>query len=177
MLSAARIVVVACAALVLACDPSDPVDPDVPQTNNIEISRADGSGIVFAPSVWAWCGPWEPGEISEPTVHVLVGSQTSRWEFRVVRRDVRIGESLSFPNSFIFDEPRGADMFVHDPPNELSTQIANSTGAVIIEHLDCSAGGGIRFTVEATLGSEFGDRPPVTVTGNFSSPWTGPPGS
>ena len=139
-------------------------------------SRADGAGIPFAPSVWVWCGPWEEGEVPEPTVHVLVGSQESRWEFRVVRRDVRIGEPLSFPNTFIWNEPKGADMFVHDPPNELSTQTANTTGAVIIEQLDCSPDGGIRFTVEAIVGSEFGDLPPVTVTGNFSSPWTGPPG-
>jgi hypothetical protein len=175
MRSISTIAVAAGLVLNMACG-SDPVEPAFERANNIAISRPDGGGLAFAPSVWAWCGPWEAGEVPEPTVHVLVGSSASRWEFRAVRRDVKIGEALSFPNSFIWNEPRGADMFVHDPPNELSTQTGQSSGAVIIEDLDCSPGGGIRFVIEAVVGSEFGDGPPVIVTGNFTSPWTGPPG-
>jgi hypothetical protein len=160
-----------------ACDGRNVVGPTYGSVNNISVSRQDGSGVVFAPNVYAWCGPWEEGNVAEPTVHVLVGDASARWEFRVVQRDVEPGATLSFPNTFIWDQPRGADMFVHAPPNELSSQVTESSGAVMVEGLDCSAGGGIHFTVEATLASELAGLPSVTVTGHFISPWTGPPGS
>jgi hypothetical protein len=172
-MSFGRIALAFC-TVVVGCNDRDPVAP-VASANNVAIRLEDGTAITFASTVRAWCGPWEGGLIPEPTVHVVVGSATARWEFRAVRRDVRIGEELTFPNTFIWDQPRGAEIFVHDPPNELSTQTSGSSGGVVIEHLDCRGGGGVRFRVDAVIGSEFGDLPGVTVTGSFSSPWTGPP--
>jgi hypothetical protein len=175
-MSSRNMAIVYCVLVLSACEGSGPSGPVFTSANNITITRAGGGGISFAPNVWAWCGPWEDGVVVEPTAHVLVGSAASRWELRVVQRDVVLGRPMSFPNAFIWDQPRGADMFVHDPPNELSTQGEESTGAVIMDRLDCKPGGGISFTIDAVIASEFGDGPPVTVTGDFTSPWTGRPG-
>jgi hypothetical protein len=158
------------------CGGSSVVEPPYGSINNISISRADGSVIIFAPNVHAWCGPWEQGVVEEPTVHVIVGDATSRWELRVVRRDAAEGATLSFPNEFIWDQPRRADLFIHDPPNELSTQTSGTTGAVMIDRFDCGPAGGIRFTVDAVVASELANLPPVTISGHFVTPWTGRPG-
>jgi hypothetical protein len=175
-MSPKQIAIFGCVVMLCACESSGPSAPAFTSANNITITRADGGRISFAPNVWAWCGAWEDGVVVEPTAHVLVGSAASRWEFRVVQRDVVLGRTMSFPNTFIWDQPRGADMFVHDPPNELSTQGDESSGAVIIDRLDCRPGGGISFTIDAVVASEFGNGPPVTVTGNFTSPLTRRPG-
>jgi hypothetical protein len=177
MSAAIRFSIVACSVLLLvACDRRSPVEP-VPGQNSVVVTRADGTTVAIASNVWAWCDAWEAGVVPEPTVHVLMGSQAARWELRLVQRDVRIGQPLAFPNSFIWDQPRNADLFVHDPPNELSTQQGNSSGSVTVEHLDCRANGGVRLRIDAVVGSEYGDLPPVTVRGSFASPWTSPPGS
>lgn len=167
-----RITLATCTLLLPACNGSSPVESEYASENDIVITREGGGAISFSPTIRAECGPWEEGEIPEPAVHVVVGSASSRWELRVVRRDIVIGEPLTFPNTYIFDDPDGADIFVHDPPNELSTQEDESSGAIVIESLDCDASGGIRFAVDGIIGSELGDLSPVSITGEFSSPWT-----
>jgi hypothetical protein len=102
------------------------------------------------------------------SVHVLVGGAPSGWKVTAVRADVVIGQPIAFPNTFIWDDPHGADMFILDPPNELSTQSSDSSGQITFTALDCSNGGTVAFTIDAVVGSEFGNLPAVSVSGSFS---------
>lgn len=156
------------------CDSSEPAGPSGAH-NDLVFERENGSTITFADETSVWCGAWEAGEVSAPSVHVLVGGVPSGWKVTAVRADVVIGQPITFPNTFIWDDPDGADMFILDPPNELSTQSSDSSGRITFTELDCTIGGTVAFTIDAIVGSEFGDLPAVSVTGSFSGRVGQPP--
>jgi hypothetical protein len=93
----------------------------------------------------------------------------------VVVDDVTIGEQMSFPNSFVWDQPTGVAVFVSDPPNECSTAELDAGGYVVFQRFDCGDAGQLQFSIDAVLGSEYGDGPPITVRGTFKAPVSRPP--
>jgi hypothetical protein len=163
-----------CIAIVVACGSDDPAGP-AGLDNDVVFTRANGSTISFATTTFAWCGPWEAGLVAEPSVHVFVGGQTAHWQVDAVRADVTIGQPLAFPNSFTFDQPDGALVFVNEGANEASTAESNASGTITFEKIDCGSGGSIRFHINAVLGSEFSGGPSITASGTFTSPLTGAP--
>lgn len=157
-----------CLAAAPACDGGDPSGP---AENTLVFQRANGTTIQFAGEPLVWCGPWEEGNVPTRAVHVLGGDFRAGgpvWKLDVVVEDVQTGRPLTFPNSFVWDQPEGAQLFILDQPNEASTQIGESSGSITFSELDCD--GDIRFTVDAVVGSEFGDGPPIRVTGAFAAP-------
>ena len=162
-----------------ACDSDSPTRP-VEVDNDLVFTRADGSQITFAGTPRAWCGPWEEGEIEAPSVRVLLlpsdfGSTQPYWTLSSVRSDIQVGQPQTFPNDFVFDQPEGTQIFVFDPPNEASTAQAPASGSITFERVDCSIGAELRFTVDAVLGSEFGDGPTIRIRGRLSVPIGLPP--
>lgn len=171
MRATALLLALGCLAPSAACDGTD--GPAGPAVNALVFERADGSRIQFAGEPRVWCGAWEPGNVPDRAVHVLAGDFRNGgpvWQLQAVVDDAQPGRPLTFPNSFVWDQPRGAAIFVLDEPNELSTQTGDSDGSITFSELDCGSGGEVRFTIDATIGSEFGDGPPVRVTGSFAAP-------
>ena len=161
---------------VAACSDRSSTGPGPNQTdeNTLVFTRADQSRLVFdaGSQLRAWCGPWEEGLIATPAVHVVFGGPggTDRfWMLTAVRTDVTIGVPLTFPNTFRFDQPRNADLFILDEPNELSTSTSSSGGTIVFQQLNCTPGGRVEFTIAATVGSEVGG-PPVSVAGRVNAP-------
>jgi hypothetical protein len=165
----------ACASLVVACSDSKPTETEVPvDENTLVFTRANQSTITFAngSQLRVWCGPWEPGAVPTPAVHVVysgTGAGDPGWMMTAVVADVVIGTPLTFPNAFPFDQPRNAQLFINDPPNELSSAESASSGSVTFQQLNCSTGGRVAFTTSATLASEVGG-PSVSVSGKLSAP-------
>ena len=163
------------AALAVACSDNTPTEPEVPvNENTLVFTRANQSTITFAngSQLFAWCGPWDPGVVSTPAVHVAyfaTGANTPGWMVSAIVADVVIGTPLTFPNTFVFDQPRGAEFFVRDPSNELSSAESPSSGSITFQQLTCGTGGRVAFTTSATLGSETGG-PSVSVSGRVSAP-------
>ncbi|HMU60654.1 MAG TPA: hypothetical protein PKA66_02640 [Gemmatimonadales bacterium] len=166
---------------IAACGDDSPTEPDKTQ-NTLVVTRADNSQVSFAASafLYVWCGPWEAGVVDTPSVQVLFGGPAGsdpHWWMKGVVADVVIGQALTFPNSFVWDQPTKVDLFVGDPPNELSTQQGNSSGSITFQKLDCTAGGEVAFTIDAVVGSELGGGPSVSVAGGFRGPVGGAPPS
>lgn len=156
-----------------ACGGGGPVGVEEVE-NDVVFERENGTVIDFPDETHVWCGPWEAGEIPEPAVHVFVGGVPSGWKVAAVRADVVIGQPNTFPNTFIADDPSGVDMFILDPPNELSTQADDSSGSITFTELNCSMGGAVAFTIDAIVGSEFSDLPSISASGSFRGR-VGPP--
>lgn len=55
-----------------------------------------------------------------------------------------------------------------DEPNEASTQTGRSSGSITFSELDCD--GDVGFTIDAVVGSEFGNGPAVRMSGSFAAP-------
>ena len=159
------------ALVLLGCTGGAPARP-APAESTLVFERPNGSRVHFAREPVAWCGPWEEGEVPVETVHVRVRPAAAGqpwWMLRAVVRDVKAGEPLAFPNSYVWDQPGKADLFVLDPPNELSTQ-QRSSGSITFQKLDCGAGGEVRFSIDAVVGSELHGGPPLTARGSFRAP-------
>ena len=176
MRTATVLLALGCLAPAAGCEGDDPTRV-VPVENSLAFERADGSRIQFTGQPQVWCGPWEEGEVPARTLHVRVGGfgGEARWELRAVVDDVQPGQPLAFPNTFIWNQPEGVEIFVLDEPNELSTGSDRSSGSIAFSELECGEGGEVSFTIDAVLGSEFGDGPPVSVEGSFRAPVSGGP--
>ena len=160
----------ACIAL-MACG-SDGATDGTPGTaaNSVVFTRADGSRVQFVSGapLHVWCGPWENGVVPTQSVHVWYGGPAASspyWYLRAVVADVVPSQPLAFPNSYVWDAPTGADVFLSDPSNGLSTSAEGSSGSLTFDELNCASGGEVRFTVNAAIGSELGGGPSVTATG------------
>ena len=162
-----KIVALAAGVLVLGGCGDDPVGSADAQ-NNLVFTRQDGSRADLGNRFNVWCDAWEPGEVAAPTVWVLArGEGESGWILKGVRADVGGGQPVTFPLDFPFDQPRGAQFFVNDGENELSSSEPESSGSLTFQEVSCERGGTVRFTVDAVLGSEFGNGPSMRVAGSF----------
>jgi len=146
--------------------------------NNLVFRDADGQPLDFGPNAetYIWCGPWA-SDVDEPSLQVFVGTiePPMAWRLFVAVDDIDPGTTVSFPNEFVFNQPRNAHLFVLNPPNQSATDTEDSFGAITFTRLDCGTSGAVEFTIDATIGSEFGDGPVMTVTGSFRGPVGDPP--
>ena len=145
--------------------------------NQLVFTREDGSGIVFSPiaRTYVWCGPWEQYDVPDHALHIWFGSSAPAggWVLKAVVADINIGDTLLFPNYFIWDQPDSVHLFLYDPPNELATNTEESSGFIVFHSLPCPEGGMVDFSIDAVLGSEYGDMPWVAVSGRFRAEKTG----
>lgn len=142
------------------------------EPGSLVFRRDGGSPISFPPDARAfiWCGEWEPSTVPEPALHVLFGSgvaDTPGWRLKVVLDDVAVGDTLFLPNSFIWNLPDSLDFFLFDPPNELSSQVSESSGFLVFQQLGCAVGQAVEFDMDAVLASEVVGLPSVSVQGRF----------
>jgi hypothetical protein len=128
--------------------------------------RTDGSAIRFAGTPRAWCGPWDE-EVARRSVHVSLRGAKRGWELSAVRRDIKVGRPIEFPNEFVYTRPRRAQVFVYDAAIEASSAEEESSGSMVFSRLNCKLGGVVEFSIDAILGSEFSDGEPVQVSGTY----------
>ena len=161
----------------------NPSDSDISSSvkNNLIFERSDGAQVQFKPKTFVWCGPWEGDEIPVQALNILVGfdpadqKNKANWMLQAVISDVKIGEEMKFPNTFIWNQPKGVSLFVYDPPNELSTQEEESSGGITFQKLTCGTKGEVEFSINAVIGSEFHLGDSLRVSGTFYAPMTGQP--
>lgn len=167
--------------LLSACSDDKPSTSPPASLNTLEFTREDGSRIDFTAQArtWAWCGPWEDGVVETPALHVWVGDPADRnapgfW-LQAVYGDFVVGDTLRFPNRFVWDQPDSARVFVWDPPNELGTDGEDASGWIVFRQLPCPSEGAVEFAIDAVLASEHGDGPSVVLKGEWRQATTGAP--
>jgi hypothetical protein len=181
MCSASRIwaPVMALAFMLAGCGDDDTVNPPGGISGPLVFTREDGSEVKFpaAAEAYVWYGPWEQDGAPTLSLHVWFGSpgEFVGWELRAVVGDIEAGDTLPFPNYFVWDQPDGVLLFLLDPPNELATNTEESGGFIVFHRLPYPSGKTVDFSIDAVMGSEYGDMPPVSVRGRFTARVTGPP--
>ncbi len=163
--------------MLVGCGDDGTVNPSGGKDNQLVFTREDGSEIEFTATAkaYVWCGPWENDLVLDTSLHVWFGSSASvnGWVLKAVVGDIEIGDTLRFPNYFIWDQPDSVHMFLLDPPNELATNTEESSGFIVFHSLPCPDGRTVDFSIDAVIGSEYGDMPSVTVRGRFTAEETG----
>ena len=162
--------------LLAACGDNDPTIPE-PTPDALVFTRPDGSRVTFpaGAATYVWCGPWEVDVVPVPAVHVVYGlpGTSPFWMLQAVTSDIVLERALLFPNSFVWDQPQGALLFLLDDPNELSTAEGDASGTLVFHESPCD-GGSVHFTISAVLGSESGG-PPISVSGTLRATLNPPP--
>lgn len=114
-----------------------------------------------------WCGPWDE-EVARPSIHVALRGPRHGWELSAVRRNLKTGRQIEFPNDFVSTRPRGALLFVFDTSIiEASSAEEESSGSMVFSQVSCRLGGVVEFSVDAVLGSEFFNGKRVRVSRTF----------
>ena len=131
--------------------------------------RSDGTAIRFAAPIRVWCGRWEP---DVPVRSLHVGALPARrgssyWMLTAVLRDVRAHPRVRFPIGFVWNRPKGAEIFVYDArtKNEASSETEEAHGTVEFSQVGCRRGQRVQLTVHGVLGSEFFDGKKVRSDG------------
>ena len=131
-------------------------------------THPDGTRVAFSPDVRVWCGKWA-SDVSVPSIHVRVGGAAARWELHAVVADVRRRPVVRLPNSFVFDHPKGAQLFATDGRNELNSDGEDSSGSIRFQRAHCGRRLRIAFRVDGRVDSEFSDGERLLVRGSFSA--------
>ena len=147
----------------------DPRNTGLRVRDELVFRRPDGSRVAFKPDVAVWCGPWEPGEVETPAIHVYVGrpGRPGHWELSAVVADVQRRPVVRVPSSFDSDRPAGALLFTAQGNQELSSQEEEGRGTITFRRVRCDGRIALDFRVRATLGSEFIDGERWKVRGRF----------
>jgi hypothetical protein len=134
-------------------------------------TRPDGTVVDFGPELRVWCGRWSE-DARAPSIHVRVGHRSADgrpglWELHAVVADVRRRPVVRLPNSFVFDHPRGAQLFAVDDRNEVNSDTDRSAGRIRFDRVRCGPRMRIALRVRARVGSEFSDGATLRVRGSF----------
>jgi hypothetical protein len=134
-------------------------------------TQPDGTPVAFRPELRVWCGPWA-SDVPVPSIHVQVGARsrtghTARWELHAVVADVRRRPVVRLPNTFVWNRPRGAQLFATDGRNEVNSDEEESTGRIRFDRVRCGRRLRIAFRFHGRVGSEFSDGEPLSVRGSF----------
>ncbi len=132
----------------------------------LAFERPNGSAIPFTGTPRVRCGPWDD-EVARTSIHVELRGARRGWELSAVRRDLKPGRRIAFPNEFVSTRPRKVLLFVYDAAIEASTAEEESFGSMVFSRLSCRPGGVVEFSIDAVLGSEFFNGTPVHVSGAF----------
>lgn len=169
-------------SLACGCGNGGTSRPDDQDGDPLVFIRADSTVVEFPATVetYVWCGNWSADEVTIPALHVLVRTpyaQQTYWWLRAVISDIELEAPMTFPIYFVWDQPDSAHIFLYDPPNELATDTEGSSGTITFHRIPCPAGELVDFSIDAILGSEYGDMPAVAARGRFTAQVAGaPPG-
>jgi hypothetical protein len=150
-------------------------DADV--QNDLVFRDVSGTVIEMPDDVHVWCGTWDPGGLGgSRAMRVLVGAvedgapRPPYWRLEASAEGTPVGEAKALPWLVNAPAPRGAELFVAAGANqENASDTELSSGTLTVQQLSCREGGRIAFSVDATVGSEFGDGDAVTVEGRFAA--------
>jgi hypothetical protein len=142
--------------------------------NTLVFTREDSTEVVFPSSAvtYVWCGEWEEwdSDVGLPALRIAFGSRNveePNWYLEAALADIELDQPISFPATTSGNEPRRVLLFLNDGPNELSSFEGESGGTITFHALPFPGGGTVEFTIDAVLGSEYGNGPPVAVNGYF----------
>ena len=134
-------------------------------------TRPDGTAVAFGPEIRVWCGRWS-ADAPAPSIHVRIGHRSPDgrpgiWELHAVVADVRRRPVVRLPNAFVFDHPRGAQLFAVDGSDEVNSDTDRSAGRIRFDRVRCGPRMRIALRVRARIGSETIDGAALRVRGSF----------
>ncbi len=136
--------------------------------NNLIFKNEYGQEIQMPTDYTVYYGICDPGYIDEYALKIIFhepSDKESLWRLVLMIDDIAVDTTYSFPNDgSLFT------MFIFDAgfSNELASNTTVSSGIITIDTLDCDSPIRVSFTINASIGSEFWDGPPVHVSGDFS---------
>jgi hypothetical protein len=118
--------------------------------------------------------------VKVPALRVLLVPPRGRgayWMLSGVLKDIQRTPRVRFPIGFVWNRPKGAELFVYDAPtkNEASSETEHAKGVVTFSRITCRRGKTVTISARGVLGSEFGDGTPVRVSGTFRGTIGRPP--
>jgi len=149
-----------------------PTNPPPPLTQALAFTRADSTGVAMGDSMWICCGVWDDGYIDKTAFKVVLfdpANHKSGWRLFVLP-EVEIGRVYSLPT--ISSTPTSqspVNLFIADYSNgnELASDQDESRGTMVVHSLSCGPPARIDISIDAVLGSEFGDGPEMRAYGRF----------
>lgn len=167
------------ALLSMACGKDDrPNAPGpVPATvviDSLVFQRADSTIVTLGATPLVCCGLYDPSFVNERAMRIVLydpANQSSGWQILILIDRAQAGATTTLPTMVVPpSKVPYVSMFVADVGNDLSSDTQDSSGTITVHSFQCSSTAiQIDFSVDATLGSEFGGGPAMRVQGAFQA--------
>jgi len=120
------------------------------------------------------CGLYDPGFVNERAMRIVFydpANQKPGWQILVLIDRAQPGATTTLPTTVVPPSKIAAvSMFAATLSNEFSSDVEESAGTITVHSFSCDASKiQIHFSVDATLGSEFGGGGTLDVTGAFQA--------
>jgi hypothetical protein len=166
------------AALVsLACHRHDKVvAPGTPVVtvvvDSLTFTRADSTVVESGATPFVCCGLYDPGFVNEHAMRIVMYDPANTkvgWQILILTDRAQAGAVTTLPTVVVPpSKVPHVSMFAADSLNELSSDTEESSGTITVHSFECTSTAiRIDFSVDAVLGSEFGDGPSMRVQGAF----------
>jgi hypothetical protein len=170
----ARLFVVT-AAILVACTRDENPNAPGPATvvaDSLEFSRADSTVVEMGTTPLVCCGLYDPSFVNERAIRIVLydpANQKPGWQILILLDRAQAGAITTLPTTPVApSKVPYVSMFAADIGNELSSDVEESSGTITVHSFSCgSTTIEIDFSVDAILGSEFGDGPAMAVKGTF----------
>ena len=136
--------------------------------NNTTFAYDQTSELTMGSDYAICCGPWEEGHNDAHTLKIFVydpSVEKSFWKLFIVVDEVVVDSAYTLPSTGSPFQLFSVDV---NTSNELSSNTMDSSGEITFDQLECGPPLKISFTIDAVVGSEFGNMTSITVTGSFS---------
>jgi hypothetical protein len=137
-------------------------------SNNVTFIYGQVQELTMGSDYAICCGPWEEGYNDTYTLKIFVydlSFEKSFWKLFIAVDEVVVDSVYTLPST---GSPFQLFSIDANTSNELSSNTMDSSGEIRFNQFDCGPPLKISFTIDATVGSEYGNMPPINVTGYFS---------
>jgi hypothetical protein len=172
-------ILLAAATMLLACGKDDKPNspgplPQISITSTLVFQRSDSTVVTMGATPLFCCGLYDPGFVNERAMRIVLydpANQNAGWQILVLIDRAQPGAVTTLPTTVVPpSKVPYVSMFAADMTNELSSDDQDSSGSITVHSFSCTATTiQIDFSVDAILGSEFGDGPPMRVQGSFQA--------
>ncbi|MFH1756187.1 MAG: hypothetical protein ABIA59_10860 [Candidatus Latescibacterota bacterium] len=137
-------------------------------SNNITFTYDPALELIMGSDYAICCGPWEEGYNEATTLKIFFYDPSfneSFWKLFIVLDEVTVDSVYTLPSTGSLFQLFSVDA---NTSNELASNTMDSSGWIKFTEFECGPPLRISFAIDTIIGSEFGNMPPITVTGDFT---------
>lgn len=148
--------------------------PGTSVSNSLVFKGADSLVVTMGTTPFYCCGRYDPSFVNERAMRIVLydpANQNASWQILILIDRAQPGATTTLPTAVVAPSKAPyVSMFVSSRGGEWSSDVEESSGAIVVHSFRCSATTiQVDFSVDAVLGSELAGGSSMRVQGTFQA--------